>query len=322
MSLSIIIPHFNKPDLLEKLLASIPQDKKDIQTIVVDDKSDPIHLKTVEQLKVKYNFEFYKNNKVKSAGLCRNIGLDKALKKWVIFADGDDYFVNGFYDVINRYFNNNSDVVFFNPTSQYLDTGKLADRHRSFQKTIQNYLNHKSKKNELMLRYNFISTWSKMMKKEFMNKHFIKFDEGPMGAEDVILSTKIGYFMKSFEVCSDVIYCLITRYGSSTRTLNETQFNIRLFARISRIKFLNTNLIQSDLRLIRPLITNKAAELLFLSLKSFGIKKFLEVYSLYKKENIKWFRLIYLNPYKLLKYLFILYFQNLKNSKYISVKNN
>jgi glycosyltransferase involved in cell wall biosynthesis len=42
MSLSIVIPHFNKPDLLEKLLASIPQDKKDIQTIVVDDKSDLI----------------------------------------------------------------------------------------------------------------------------------------------------------------------------------------------------------------------------------------------------------------------------------------
>ena len=121
----------------------------------------------------------------------------------------------------------------------YLDTGKIADRHRSFQKLIRNYLDDQNKKNEFFLRYNFISTWSKMMKKEFMNKHNIKFDEGPMGAEDVMLSTKIGYFMKSFEVCSDVIYCLITRYGSSTRTYNEFQFDIRLNARISRIKFLN-----------------------------------------------------------------------------------
>jgi hypothetical protein len=30
MSISIVIPHFNRPDLPEKLLASIPQDKKDI----------------------------------------------------------------------------------------------------------------------------------------------------------------------------------------------------------------------------------------------------------------------------------------------------
>lgn len=322
MNLSIVIPHFNQPDLLEKLLKSIPQDKKDIQTIVVDDKSDSISIKKVESLKVRYNFEFYKNNRNKSAGICRNIGLQKAKNKWVIFADGDDYFVKGFYKIVSRYFESSADVTFFSPTSQYLDTKKEAERHLSFKKIIKNYLKEPNKLNELLLRYNFISTWSKMMKKNFMYKYKIKFDEGPMGAEDVILSTKIGHYMKKFEVCSEIIYCLITRYGSSTRTHNEIQFNIRLFARVSRIKFLNTNLIQSDLKLISPLICNKAAELLFLSLKSFGIKKFLEVYRLYKKENIKWFRFIYLNPFKLLKYLFILYRRNLKNSKYIAIKNN
>ena len=248
--------------------------------------------------------------------MCRNIGLEKAKKKWVIFADGDDYFVDGFYDIVNRYLNNDSDVVFFTPTSQYLDTGKLADRHRSFQKIIQNFLNHRSKKNEFMLRYNFISTWSKMMKKEFMNKHSIKFDEGPMGAEDVMLSTKIGYFMKSFEVCSDVIYCLITRYGSSTRTYNEFQFDIRLHARVSRIKFLNLNLDHADHKIIMPLIYNKAAELLIFSFLSFGIKKFLKVYMLYRKENIKWFRIIYLNPLKVFKYIFFGIYKYFKNNKY------
>lgn len=322
MSLSIIIPHFNQPDLLEKLLASIPQDKKDIQTIVVDDKSDLISLKKVELLKNSYKFEFYENNRNKSAGICRNIGLQKAKNKWVTFADGDDYFVKGFYDIVSKYFDSSADVAFFSPTSQYLDTKKVAERHLSFDKIIKDYLKDPNKLNELMLRYNFISTWSKMMKKNFMYKYQIKFDEGPMGAEDVILSTKIGYYMKKFEVCSEIVYCLITRYGSSTRTHNEIQFNIRLLTRISRIKFLNTNLKQSDLKLIRPLISNKAAELLFLSLKSYGIKKFLEVYNLYKKENIKWFRFSYMNPYKLLKYLFMLYFQNLKNSKYIVIKNN
>ncbi len=316
MSLSIIIPHFNKPDLLEKLLASIPQDKNDIQTIVVDDQSETLYLDSVKQLKSKYNFELYENNIKKSAGLCRNIGLQKAKNTWIIFADGDDYFKDGFYEKVSKYFHKKIDVVFFSPTSQFLDTGKTADRHKSFQKIIQNYLNDQNKKNELYLRYNFISTWSKMMKKEFMNKHKIKFDEGPMGAEDVILSTKIGYFMKSFEVCSDVIYCLITRYGSSTRTYNEFQFDIRLHARVSRIKFLNLNLNHSEQKIVMPLIYNKAAELLVFSLLSFGLKKFLQVYMLYKKENIKWFRIIYLNPFKLVKYILIGSYKYLKNNKY------
>ncbi len=316
MSLSIVIPHFNKPDLLEKLLASIPQDKIDIQTIVVDDQSETLHLNAVEKLKSKYNFELYQNDKKKSAGLCRNIGLQRAKNNWIIFADGDDYFTDGFYDKVSKYFNKKIDVVFFCPTSQYLDTGKTADRHRSFKKIIQNYLNDQNKKNEILLRYNFISTWSKMMKKEFMNKHKIEFDEGPMGAEDVMLSTKIGYFMKSFEVCSDVIYCLITRYGSSTRTYNEFQFDIRLHARVSRIKFLNLNLNQAEQKIIKSLIYNKAAELLVISLLSFGFKKFIQVYMLYKKENIKWFRITYLNPLKVSKYILIGVYKYLKNNKY------
>jgi len=321
MSISIVIPHFNRPDLLEKLLDSIPQDKKDVQTIVVDDKSDLKHLNTVKLLKVKYNFDLYINDKKKSAGICRNIGLEKAKNNWIIFADGDDYFIDGFYNKVSQYFDKELDVVFFSPTSQYLDTGKTADRHISFQKIIQNYLNDQNKKNEFLLRYNFISTWSKMMKKEFMSKHDIKFDEGPMGAEDVMLSTKIGYFMKSFEVCSDVIYCLITRFGSSTRTYNEVQFDIRLYARVSRIKFLNLNLNNAEHKIIKSLIYNKAAELLVFSLLSFGFKKFLQVYLLYKKENIKWFRIIYLNPLKVLKYVVIGVYKYFKNIKYRAKKN-
>ena len=286
MSLSIIIPHFNNTDLLKKLLASIPQDKKDIQTIVVDDQSDLVYLKKIEHLKTLFNFEFYHNKKNKSAGMCRNIGLEKAKNTWVTFADGDDYFVKGFYEKVRNFFELDKDVIFFAPTSQYIDTGKIADRHQSFLRIIQKYLNHKSKKNEFMLRYNFISTWSKIIKKDFMNKHNIKFDDGPMGAEDVMLSTKIGYFMKKFDVSTDVIYCRIVRHGSVTRTFNENLFDIRLKARVSRIKFLNENLKKNEIDLImKSLIYNKASEFLLLSFRKFGFKKLIQVINLYKREK-------------------------------------
>ena len=70
MNLSIVIPHYNQPDLLEKLLKSIPKFKKDIQTILVDDMSDLIS-KKVESLKNSYKFEFYKNNRNKSRYLSK-----------------------------------------------------------------------------------------------------------------------------------------------------------------------------------------------------------------------------------------------------------
>jgi glycosyltransferase involved in cell wall biosynthesis len=316
MSLTIIIPHFNTSDLLQILLASIPQDKG-IQTIVIDDQSELSHLKVIENLKNKYNFELYYNDSIKSAGTCRNIGLEKAQGKWLLFADSDDYFVKGFYDKVSRYFDSKIDIVFFSPTSKYIDTSKIADTHFSFQKIIKDYLQVKSKKNEFFLRYNFISPWSKLIKKEFIEIHKIKFDEGSIGAEDVMLSTEMGYFMEKFDASLDVIYCRNVRHGSITRILSEKQFDIRLHARVSRIKYLKAHLPQKELNAImEPFIHNKAAEFLLLSLRRFGFKKFVQVLVLYRHQKIKWFRIIYLNPFKVIKYIFIILNKHIKNNKY------
>ena len=316
MSLTIIIPHFNTSDLLQILLASIPQDKG-IQTIVIDDQSELFHLKVIENLKSKYNFELYYNDLNKSAGACRNIGIKNAKGNWLLFADSDDYFMDGFYNKVSRYFDSKIDVVFFSPTSRYIDTAKIANVHFSVQKIIEDYLQVKSRKNEFFLRYNFISPWSKLIKKEFLDTHKIKFDEGDIGAEDVMLSTKIGYFMKSFDTSVDVIYCRNVRHGSITKILNEHQFDIRLHARISRIKFLKAHLLQKEINTImKPFICNKAAEFLLLSLRRFGFKKCVLVLGLYRKQKIKWFRFIYLNPFKIIKYIFITLNNYIKNNKY------
>ena len=95
--LSIIIPHYNTSDLLEKLLSTIPKDKN-IEVIVIDDKSQDKHIEDIEDLKTeeKYiDFLFLKNQTLKKgAGTCRNIGLDHAQGEWVLFADADDYFAD------------------------------------------------------------------------------------------------------------------------------------------------------------------------------------------------------------------------------------
>ena len=65
MNLSIIIPHYNRSSLLEILLKSIPKNH-DIQTIVVDDKSDLFHLEVIKQLKKNTPKSFKKSSEILS----------------------------------------------------------------------------------------------------------------------------------------------------------------------------------------------------------------------------------------------------------------
>lgn len=46
---SIIIPHHNIPDLLQRCLSSIPQ-RNDLQVIVIDDKSDELYIPRLNQI--------------------------------------------------------------------------------------------------------------------------------------------------------------------------------------------------------------------------------------------------------------------------------
>jgi len=313
MKLSIIIPHYNGSNLLENLLESIPQDKE-IQIIVVDDKSELYHVNFIENLLTKYNFEFYQNQNLKGPGTCRNIGLEKAKGEWILFADSDDYFVKNFYDKLINYFESKSEVIFFSPTSRYLGTKEIANRHLSFKKKNEAYLKENNKKNEFFLRYTYMVPWSRMVKKEFLNNHNIKFDEVKI-SEDVMFATKVGHFMKKFEVSNEVIYCIIQRRGSFSKILiKEDIFDILIDMKISYIKFLDTNLSKGEFdKIMKPYIYNKAAEVLLRSIKNFGIKKCFQVFNLYKRENIRWFRLIYLNPFKIMKYIFIVCYKKIND---------
>ena len=88
--ISIIIPHYNSTEMVRKLIDSIPVDNR-IQTIIVDDNSseDLFELEQyLSQLPNDKKVELYKNNTgVKGAGSARNVGLDHAEGKWLLFAD-------------------------------------------------------------------------------------------------------------------------------------------------------------------------------------------------------------------------------------------
>jgi glycosyltransferase involved in cell wall biosynthesis len=314
IKLSIITPHFNASKLLEKLLMSIPQ-HKDIQMIVVDDKSDGIHVEYIQKLQLKYSFEFYENDRTKSAGACRNIGLEKAKGKWVLFADSDDYFIEGFYDVLSKYFEGNNEVVFFMPTSTYIDTGKIADRHKGYEQILQNYIKNHNIYNESILRYQFTVPWSKIIRKELIKEYGIQFDE-VIASNDVMFSAKVGHNMRRFTASKAVIYCVTRNHESLTVNMSEEVFGARLGVNVAYRKFLGENLDENILKSLKP----KSANFIIQALFRYGFCKFLEVYSIYKKNNIQWIYPEYFNPLVLFRKFYKKCAIFIKNKKYYNSK--
>lgn len=226
---SIIIPHYNIPDRLIKLLESIPQ-RDDLEVIVVDDKSDS-RLEEFDSCKKEFETErciFVANtSKFKGAGMCRNIGIELARGKWLLFADSDDMFTDNFYEVINENRDSQDDIIFFMPTSVNSDTGRLSNRHEEFCVLLNKYLVDASFDNELLLRYHIVSPWSKMIRRTMVMENNIRFNNSRV-ANDMMFCRKIGLFAGKISVKNDVIYVVTEREGSLTKLISKDNYEIRL----------------------------------------------------------------------------------------------
>ncbi len=253
---------------------SIPKIKS-LEVIVIDDRStDKIGdfhiLKTHKAFK---HIIFLSNDlEKKGAGTCRNIGIKHSTGDWVLFADSDDYFIEGFYNIISSYLNSSNSVVFFKSTSIYIDTGKIATRHEPFCMRLDNYQTNKDLKSELELRYKIEVPWSKLIKKEFIIQNNIIFEE-VVASNDLLFSTKIGFFMKDFEVSTKVIYVVTRNFNSLTVDSSEDVYDSRFHEKEKYFNFLQSILSFEELKLVN-------ISFLDVLLKSwrYGIVKFIQVF--------------------------------------------
>ena len=245
---SIIIPHYNIPELLERVLESAPYDKDDVEVIVVDDRSDKEYDRLLE-VKKKYEasgVRFYRNNNgKKGAGTCRNIGLRHAAGRWLLFADADDRFTDDMYDIISEYKDSESDIIYFKTDSVNISTGEKSYRHTTYNDTVQRYLDEGSHENELYLRQGSVNPWGKMIKRELVVENGIRFDE-TIVANDVTFSTQTGFYAKTVEAENRVVYVLTAREGSLTRSFDKNIYETRNRIFVNRCGFLKKNLSRKD----------------------------------------------------------------------------
>jgi len=213
--LSVIIPHHNIPNLLTRCLYTIPV-RDDIQIIVVDDKSEDCYLEDLKNIRHQFSYvDFIYLKENKGGGYARNVGLQHAKGRYLLFADADDFFTYGLYTVLDDYLKSDADVIFFDAISQDSDTYKISFRARHLNRMIRRYAKN-TKESERNLRYVFGEPWSKMVKRSIVEEYSIKFDETNIH-NDTKFSYLVGLYCKKMIVDQRAIYCVTTRQGSVSK---------------------------------------------------------------------------------------------------------
>ncbi len=219
--ITIIIPVYNAEKYLGELCESICSQTmplEDIQVIMVDDFSEDNSTKIMDEYADKYeNFmsvKLDKNHKV--AGAARNIGLNLAKGKYLMFADSDDFFIKDACEFLyNKIEEKQADFI----TANYINTdydGTLwenpifdVNKYQDFKLSIYDY--------DKSFFVFCSSACNKIFRRKFVEDNKIRFLEG-VPAEDAYFTTSC--LMKSTNAyyAKKVMYCYRQRNKGNIRS--------------------------------------------------------------------------------------------------------
>lgn len=215
---SVIIPHKNSPESLQYCLESIPV-REDVQVIVIDDNSDPekVDFKHFPQWEGTH-YELYLTKEGRGAGFARNVGLENANGKWVLFADADDFFLPCFGEILDEVKDSEADMVVFRPTAVLLqDRVTKSKRADIYQEFVDRYL---ETHDETELRCRWFPVWSKLYKRSTIMDHRIRFEEQRY-SNDNMFSVQFGVTADQIALCNKTIYCVTESDHSLTAKFME-----------------------------------------------------------------------------------------------------
>lgn len=211
---SIIIPHRNIPQLLCRLLDSIPVDER-IQVIIVDDNSDRsvVDFAAFPGVDRPYTEVFF-THEGRGAGYARNIGLEHARGEWLIFADADDLFSESLASLIGKYAEAEADEVIFNARSVMSDD-LSAESDRCQRDAL---FKAWQRGDEVGLRYVNHEPWGRMIRRSLVEEHHLRFATTRY-SNDAVFITSVQLRCRTVLVVDEVMYIVTERHDSLTHSI-------------------------------------------------------------------------------------------------------
>lgn len=214
---SIIIPHKNIPELLQRCLDSIPR-RDDLEIIVVDNNSSPElvdfdHFPGMDRSDV----VMVRDNESKGAGGARNTGVSIARGRWILFVDADDMFNDCINQILDDYKSKTDfDVVYFDLSYLTSINPYIEKKGKSgILQTIELY-EKEPETAELLFRFKFLYPVGKLINRQLFSNGEVFFEDSII-MNDAAFSYRLGYYAGKVSVDARKIQSIIIRNNSVSR---------------------------------------------------------------------------------------------------------
>jgi glycosyltransferase involved in cell wall biosynthesis len=232
MKYSVIVPHYNSAVKLGRLVASIP-DRNDIEVVVVDDMSDSGQVEMIQGNSALMSRArvLFPGRKL-TAGGARNMGLRQANGEWLLFADADDFFEPGAFDILDRELAESKgavDVFYFKVRGfREFDLSESA-RGIRFNRILDNFGKYSS--------FNHVVPWAKLVRHQLIKDCSIAFEEVRF-SNDLMFTAKLALASDAVKVIDKILYHLEEGSGGLTSRKSEEDSFCRREVQLRHEKFL------------------------------------------------------------------------------------
>lgn len=191
VKVSVIVPVYNTEEYLPTCLDSIVgQTLREIQIICVDDGSTDASLDILNSYASRDRRVLVLRQRNQFAGMARNLGMDYAVGKYLVFWDSDDFFdPTALEKMYLRSEEDLSDICVCGGSRYYEDEGMEAETdaflfsHRVPQQLPFNRFTNADQ----LLSFTTVMIWNKMYRRSFVQEHGLRFKPA-RNANDVYFS--------------------------------------------------------------------------------------------------------------------------------------
>ncbi|MAY25776.1 MAG: glycosyl transferase family 2 [Polycyclovorans sp.] len=214
MTYSVIVPHYNDPARLARLLCSVPVARDDIEVIVVDDCSpDQPALDAVRARWPRVRWLSTPENG--GAGVARNVGLDAACGHWLVFADSDDEFLPGAFETFDRVLRADDALVYFLAEAVQEVDGSPSVRSERMNELVTDYATAGDAASLQRLQLQHVNPVAKVYARAFIEGIQVRFDTVRHG-EDVAFNVLAAVQAHHVRAEATAVYRVYRRTGSLT----------------------------------------------------------------------------------------------------------